>query len=314
MFSSKMRRFIPLRTIPEHGVLGITSPATTPDADKLHRGVLYLESLGYRVDVGQSCYKSEYYVAGDDDSRADEFMDFIKNPSIDGIICSRGGYGSMRLLPLLDYEVIKKMRKPLIGFSDITALQWGIFARCGLPSISGGMAATDMANTPMNKQFEKAFWRYINTGTFSYSMDYHTDEQRKMNGICLPGTVSLISKLLGSPFFPDVEKSIPVLEDVDEPTHKIEAYLMHLRLSGFFDRSEAVLMGQFLKTEREPYSSVPSLTEVFETVFKGSRCPNFTGIRYGHIPDKIPFPVGAPVLLSLGTKSTIQSTESIFEH
>lgn len=320
MSSRKRHSFIPLKNIPERGVLAVTSPATTPNTDNLERGVHYLESVGYRVEVGQSCYNTEYYVAGDDASRADELMRFIENPNIDAIICSRGGYGSMRLLPLLDYDLIKEKRKPLIGFSDITALQWGIYARCGLPSISGGMVATDMARIPVNQSFEEAFWQFLQTGTFSYhiSTNFLKNKQKvvpeSIKGICMPGTVSLISKLLGTPYMPKIDNPVYVLEDVDEPTHKIEAYLMHLLLGGLFNQSKAVVTGQFLKSEREPYPAVPSLSEVFETVFKGCRCPVFKGVSYGHIPGKIPFPVGAPVLLSLGIDNLIQSAESIFEY
>jgi len=247
MSSKKRHSFIPLRKLPKNGVLAVTSPATTPNADKLESGVRYLESLGYRVEVGQSCYNREYYVAGDDTSRADELMRFVEDPSIDGIICSRGGYGSMRLLPLLDYDLIKEKQKPLIGFSDITALQWGIYARSGLPSISGGMVATDMAGIPLNKAFEEAFWQFIQTGTFSYrvSNNFMKNKQKQVpesiKGFCMPGTVSLISKLLGTSYMPNVDNPVYVLEDVDEPTHKIEAYLMHLRLAGLFDQSKAVV-------------------------------------------------------------------------
>jgi len=318
MSSRKRHSFIPLKKIPENGVLGITSPATTPEADKLERGIRYLESLGYRIEVGPSCYKTEFYIAGDDTSRAAELMRFIDDPSIDGIICSRGGYGSMRLLPLLDYDLILEKRKPLIGFSDITALQWGLYARCRLPSISGGMVATDMARIPINEAFEEAFWQFMQTGTFSYSLSNNYRNHKKIDtrirGTCFPGTVSLISKLLGTPYIHSEDDPVYILEDVDEPTHKIEAYLLHLRFAGLFDQSQAVVMGQFLKTEHEPYPALPSLSEVFETVFKGCRCPIFEGTNYGHIPRKIPFPVGAPVLLSLGNDNIIQSTESIFEH
>jgi len=313
MYSEQKPDFIPLKRIPKNGVLAITAPATTPDEKDLNRGVSYLEKHGYRVEVGETCYKNHYYVAGDDQTRAFELMNFIDDDQIDGIICARGGYGSMRLLKLLDFDLFKEKRKPLIGFSDITSLQWAIYARCGLPTISAGMVATDMARLPMNKQFEEYFWKFLETGKVSWSLHHEQDREETITGLCFSGTVSLATKLLGSSYFPNTEHAIFVLEDVDEMTHKIEANLLQFNLAGLFEKANAVALGRFRKAETEQYPDVPPLDEVFNRVFQAYRKPLMRDVPYGHVDEKIPFPVGAPISLYLGSESYLESTESIFE-
>ena len=313
MYSEPTPDFTPLKPIPKQGVLAITSPATTPPAEDLERGVAYLESHGYRVEVGETCYKQHHYVAGEDQSRAFELMDFVSDGDIDAIICARGGYGSMRMLNLLDWQLFREERKPLIGFSDITALQWALYARSGIPSLSAGMVATDMARQPMNAQFETAFWELVESGRIRYPLPFQQDIPETVTGLCFAGTSSLATKLMGSSFFPDLKDAILVLEDVDEQTHKIEAYLLQMALAGLFERAQAVLLGRFRKAKTEQYPDVPELEQVFDRVFESFHKPLIRYVDYGHVDEKIPFPVGAPVSLSLGPESTIASTESIYE-
>jgi len=313
MFSEQIADFIPLKQIPKKAVFAVTAPATTPSPEHLQHGVSYLERLGHTVKVGDTCHNQHYYVAGDDQTRAYELMEFIDDPSVDAIICARGGYGSIRLLKFLDFELIREQRKPLIGFSDITALQWAIYARCGLPTISAGMVATDMARAPINKQFEERFWKFIESGKTEWKLNYSQSIQETLSGLCFTGTVSLATKLMGSSYFPDLDNAILMLEDVDEMTHKIEAYLLQMDLAGVFERSKAILLGYFRKAKNEQYPSVPPLESVFDRVFESYRKPLIKGIPYGHIDEKIPFPVGAPISLSLGPESYLKSTKSIFE-
>lgn len=103
MIYSQSTSFLPLRPIPKNGRLALTSPASTPDAEKLKRGIAYLEGRGYSVTVGQTCYSRTDYLAGDDAMRANELLDFIDDDSIDAIFCSRGGFGSMKILRMFDF-------------------------------------------------------------------------------------------------------------------------------------------------------------------------------------------------------------------
>jgi muramoyltetrapeptide carboxypeptidase len=313
MFSDRTKTFVPLNPIPKGATFGITAPATTPDPEKLNRGIEYLESCGYQVKVGETCHREEFYVAGPDEIRAYELMDMVEDPQVDAIICARGGYGSMRLIKLLDFQLFYEQRKPLIGFSDITALQWALYAQTGLPSLSAGMVATDMAREPFNDQWEEAYWKFLETGTVDYQLEHQQEDELTIQGLGLAGTSSVALKLLGSSYFPDPKDHILILEDVNEQTHKIEAYLLQFALAGLFDRAAAVITGIIRKAEEEEYPKVPDLDTVLDRAFQSTRTPVVPNLPYGHIDNKIPLPIGAPLSLSLGPQSTLKSTESIFK-
>ena len=301
------------RRLPANGTIAITSPATTPDATKLERGISYLESLGYRIVVGKSCTSKEEYLAGNDTLRAAELNDFFRDPGVDAIFCSRGGYGGMHLLPMIDYDAIRANPKLFCGFSDITALQWGIYAKCGLPSVSGAMVATDFGDLPMDPGMESQFWELIETGFTSISFDSIGTEKKSVpHGTLIAGTLAVAAKQMSSPFFPVLDNHIVVFEDVDEPIHKIEGYLRQLVLAGQLNHVEAIIFGEFTPPKNESFDEVPSLDKVLDRILSPLAIPYTRGIRYGHIKNKISLPVGVPISVSLGPVTQLRTTGSLY--
>ncbi|MDG5766085.1 LD-carboxypeptidase [Balneolales bacterium ANBcel1] len=346
-----------LRPLPDNGVIGIIAPSSPVDESRLERGVTYFEQLGYRTHVTASCYKREHYLAGDAQTRAAELMELIRNPSIDAVFFARGGFGSAAMLPLLDYDTIRASRKLLAGFSDITALQWGIYAQCGYPTVSAGMPATDFGKLSIDPFFEEQFWKFMKTGRVSCRVETavlqgyadgpgesadpaytagkgaqnpsqiieagekerydasHTNSPhiRKITGTLLPGTLSVASNLAGTPWFPSVKGSILLLEDVGESRHKIEGNLLQAKLGGWFDQCRAVLFGDFAPAEKETFPENPSIDQILKRTVGETGVPYASGMPYGHIDRKIPFPVGQEISLSLGRSVEISSTDSLFD-
>lgn len=309
--------FIQLRPIPKNGTIAITAPASMPDAEKLKRGLAYIEQRGYKVVVGESCSSQLDYLAGDDALRANELLDFIDDDSVDAIFCARGGFGSMKILRMLDYELIKEKRKLLVGFSDITSLLLAIYAETGVGGISGMMPAYDFHSKEIPKKEADLFWQLIETGKMKYESDakiskINTFEEQQFSGKLMAGTLSLITKLLGTKYFPDLKNSILVLEDVGEPTHKLESYLEHLSLSGTISDLKALILGTFIPAESEEYPILPSYDEVYKRVFRSYPRPILSGLNYGHIPNKISLPIGLPITVNLGTSLHISSNVNLF--
>lgn len=301
------------RRLPAHGTIAITSPATTPDSIKLEKGIRYLESLGYRIIVGKSCYSREEYLAGDDTLRATELNDFFRDSAVDAIFCSRGGYGGMHLLPMIDFEAIRSNPKLLCGFSDITALQWAIYSMCGLPSVSGAMVATDFGDLPIDPGMESQFWELIETGHTTISFDSNqSDKIGEYHGPSIAGTLAVAAKQMGSEYFPDLDQHIVVFEDVDEPIHKIEGYLRQLVLAGELHKVKAIIFGEFTSPKVESFDEVPSLDKVLDRIFTPLGIPYTRGIRYGHIKNKISLPVGVPISVSLGPVTQLRTTGSLY--
>lgn len=313
MSSNPKNEIIKPKRLPKNGVIAITAPATMPDEVKLNRGVSYLESLGYRVKVGKTCTSKLHYLAGDDHLRAKELVDFFENDEVDAIFCARGGYGGMHLLPLIDFNLIARSPKLFSGFSDITALEWALLAKCNMVTISGGMVATDMGIEAPSSEFEQQFWDFVDSGLVDVSFENSNPTKGFIEGNLLPGTLAVAAKQMGSPYFPDLQDSILLFEDVDEPRHKIEGYLRQFALSGAYEKSKAVVLGHFTPSG-ENENDVPTLTEIFERVFNRYGIPYASGINYGHVENKITLPVGVPISLSLGPTTRIRSTGSIYQN
>lgn len=303
---------MPLNRLPKNGVIAITSPSSPVVPERLERGVAYLEGLGYRVEVAPSNYASDHYFAGGIRDRAAELNRLFADPNIDAIICGRGGFGSMYLLPYLDYAAISQSSKLFIGFSDITALQWGIWAKTKMPTLSAGMLATDMANEPVNADFEAAFWEVVESGSCRYELP-SSSVSKKIEGLALPGTVAVAAKMIGTEWFPDLSDTILILEDVDEPMHKVDGYLGQFRMAGFFDQAAGTVLGTFSPVEKEPYPSVPKLDDVINRIFDGIQPPLARHMQYGHIKQKIAVPCGLPICVSLGEQSVMYNPTSLYD-
>ncbi len=306
---------IKLRPLPENGTIGIMAPSSPIEPQRLENGIAYFKKRGYRVIVKPSCHARDNYLAGSAMDRASELMDLVNDSSVDVIFFARGGFGSSAMLPLLDFDAITSARKLMIGYSDITALEWGIYAQTGLPSLSTGMPATDFYMHPVHPDFEKSFWDFMQTGKVNYNLKVPANRKSgEVRGIALPGTLSVAAKLAASPFFPDLNNAIPILEDVDEPRHKTEGYLWQAKLAGWFEASNAVIFGSFSPPEQETFGDVPSMEKILDRLLKDTDLPVVRDVPYGHIDHKIPFPLGVELFISFGNTVKITSTDSIFDN
>ncbi len=312
--SSESNREVPkLKRLPSGGTIGIFSPSSPVESEKLERGVKYLESLGYKTHLTPSCSLEDDYIAGSGKERASDLMSLVSDPKIDAVFSTRGGFGSIMMIPHLDYDEIRRQRKLILGFSDVTAIHWAIWCKAKLPAISAGMVGTDLAKIERNPMFEENFWKLLESGEINFRQDHTQEKKEQFNGFSLPGTMSVGAMLLGSSYFPDTSGSVMILEDVFEPRHKVEAYLQQYRLAGVFDNISGMVLGEFTPAEVEEYPKIPSYEKIFDRTFSGIDAPVVQNFPYGHIPQKTALPVGAKVTLSLGPESYLKSQESIFE-
>jgi muramoyltetrapeptide carboxypeptidase len=305
---------IKLRPLPEKGTIGITAPSSPIEPGRLEKGVAYFEKRGYRVIVKPSCQARDNYLAGSAEDRARDLMQLVVDPDVDLIFFARGGFGSSAMLPLLDYDAIRSARKLMIGYSDITALEWGIYAQTGVPSLSTGMPATDFYTDTVHPEFEKAFWDFMQTGVIDYNLSVPASRSSgEVRGVAMPGTLSVAAKQAGSPYFPDLSGTIPILEDVGEPRHKTEGYLWQAKLAGWFSVANAVVFGSFTPPDTETFDDVPSMEKVLDRLLMDTKLPIVRDVPYGHIDHKIPFPLGVELSISFGKTVRITSSDTIFD-
>ena len=281
--------------------IGVVAPSSPFPVAQLQPGMAYLRSLGYEVKEGEALYKRERYLAGDDRDRADDLMRMFRDPEVEAIFVARGGYGSARLLELLDFDIIRAHPKILVGFSDTTALQLGLFARTGLVTFSGLTLCGDVLDTGFDAYTEAALWEALVEDHFAPISGLSILREGNCRGRLLGGCLSLVASLVGTPFMPDLTGAVLVLEDVNEPLYKIDRLLNQLRMAGVFDMLAGVIMGNFRGCEEEEEKG--TLEDVFQGLREATICPLLCGLPYGHGPARRLLPIGLPVRVSGETLS-----------
>ena len=296
-----MPQIVKPRKLTPNATIGIISPASPMVPEKLEMGVRYLENLGYRVEIGKAVHKTDGYLAGSDEERIADLEQMFARKDIDAIFCSRGGYGTPRLLHKINYDLIRQNPKIFVGYSDLTALQLAIFAKTGLVTFSGPMVAVELANG-IKPQTEDNFWRTITSaeplGTLRPLLNNLTALNRH-NGVgpILPGCLSVIAGIAGTEFFPRQEGCVLLFEDVGENPYRIDHYLAQLQNAGVLAGLGGAIAGQF--SDCLPSDDTPSWTidEILRDYFADASYPTITGFDYGHDSIKYTIPVGVPVRL-----------------
>lgn len=285
------------------GTIAVTAPASPiRDREKLARGLTYLESCGYRLVLGESLHTADGYLAGSDAARADELNRFFADPTIEAIFCARGGYGTMRLLELLDWDTSARNPKIFVGFSDITALQWALYVRAGIPSISGPMVGVDFAD-PAHEQIS-LFWSLLSEPLPERTL-WHGKRNDQLSpgcaeGMLFAGTLTLAAALCGTAFRPSAESAfVLLLEDIGEEPYRIDRMLCQLLLTDVLPRAAGLAFGAFTEdtTRATPTPKRPLETIFAEYVAKAGNPPAIMNVPYGHIRGKISVPVGLRVRL-----------------
>lgn len=279
-------------------LIGIVTPAS-PAAEpaRIERGVRYLESQGYRIQVGANVGKVFGYLAGTDEERAADLNAMFSNRHVKAIICVRGGYGTPRLLSLLDYRTIRRNPKILVGYSDITALQCALLKKCGLVTFHGPMAGVEMASE-FDPFSEELFWRLLTSPKRIGNIPLNTDSVTpygtgKAFGQILGGNLSLVISMLGTRWEPSFRHALLTLEEIGEEPYRIDRMMTHLLNAGVFARASGVLLGQFTNCiATDP--SKPSWTtpEVLADILARSGKPALANLPFGHVPRKITLPFG----------------------
>jgi len=295
-------------SLQRNDVVGLISPASpVVDVSKIERGIRYLESLGYRVAVGSHLNKTMGYLAGSDEERVKDIHAMFADRQVKAIVCLRGGYGTPRLLRTLDYKLIARNPKILVGFSDITALQLAIWAKCRLITFHGPMLGVEMAGG-MDSYTEEHFWRLLTSRRKPPGISFDAGETGTLHrgvadGRLLGGNLSLLVTLPGTEFLPDFRNAILFFEEVKEEPYRIDRMLIHLRNAGILAKVRGLLSGQFPDCiPGDP--GVPSRTidELLRELAGTSRVPFLANLPFGHLPRKITLPVGLRARLRAGAR------------
>lgn len=297
-------------------VIGVVAPASPMKHDRLENGIRYLERLGYKTKVGKAVYREHGYLAGRDRDRAEDLNRMFRDPRVNAIFCIRGGYGTPRLLPLLDYDAIRAHPKIFVGYSDITAVQLAMLQRTGLVTFSGPMVASEMGKG-IDPFTEENFWRMVTHPepfgemTRPAAGRYDLITRGSAAGPIIGGCLSLVVSLVGSPYFPETSGSIFCVEEIGEAPYRIDRMLAQLREAGILKNIAGFVLGQMndcVPTDNEPSQTLDDLMRDF---IKPLKIPAIAGLDYGHVDVKHTLPFGVRAELSArGTQSKLKIVES----
>jgi len=281
---------VPARLSPGD-TIGIAAPAGPFDHQTFERGVRVLKDMGFEVFVPPGLIEASGYLAGPDLHRAEFVNQLFADSSIDAIICARGGYGSLRILPLLDYATIANNPKVFIGFSDITALLTVLFNRCGLV-IFHGPVVTSLADA--SAQTGRCLMQVVSSDIqLNYPLPHgRTVKPGSAAGIVCGGNLTTLCHLVGTPFAPDFNDKIMFLEDRAEAPYRIDRMLAHMKLAGCFEGLAGIVLGSF-----ENCGPMQDVIRIVADAFADKSIPILAGLDAGHGQNNLTLPFGIPAVL-----------------
>jgi muramoyltetrapeptide carboxypeptidase len=285
--------------------IGIVAPASNVyELEDIQIGKETIEALGFRVVLGANIKKQYGYLAGSDAERAADVNEMFSRSDVDGIICLRGGWGCMRMLPLLDYEMIRKNPKVIMGYSDITSLLLAIYKHSGVVTFHGPVVLSTFSDYTM-EYMTRAILSNATIGAVKNPVSREKVEKDnrilklgkgKGTGPLVGGNLSLVVSSLGTPFEVDLRGKVLFLEEVGEEPYRVDRMLTHLWLTGKLQELAGLIIGKL--TDCKPsdykpgYSQTLSVEEILRTRIEPLGIPALYGMMIGHIKDKVTVPLG----------------------
>ena len=285
--------------------IAVAAPAGPVDPESLEAGRQSLEGLGFEVVYRDDILDRDGYLAGSDDRRAAELMEFIRDPEVDAIVCARGGYGCHRILDALDPREFRAASKPLVGYSDVTTLLLWQRKHAGLLGIHGPMFEKKDA---LQGESGSALVRVLQgTGP----LPRYEGETRVAGwgeGRLVGGSLSVCVASLGTPWELDTRDAILMLEDITELPYRIDRMLQQLRAAGKLDRVAGIGLGGFTECDDARYPEW-TVDRLFDEVFGDLGVPVVQGLPFGHGVVNRPWPFAGRAALD-GARGELELLES----
>lgn len=289
----------------------ISASGATP-SEKLPRAIASVEKLGFKVVTGETCHARHGYLGGSDELRAAEVNQMFQDPTIDGIFCIRGGYGATKILPLLDFEMIKENPKVFAGYSDVTALHIAFNQKCGFVTYHTPMPSTEFIQSDMDDYTWEYFINSVmDTGKSGYFLE--NPPKQKMTtlvegdarGKLIGGNLTLVTASLGTEYEIDTKDKILFLEDIDESEQRVDRMLTQLKLAGKFDEVAGILLGAWTNCGPEnpgqPEDSL-SLQTIFNEILVPFNKPILMDLACGHCLPTMALPLGRTIAFNAETQ------------
>lgn len=301
-------------------VIGIVAPASPPpQPEEIDLAIARIQELGFKPKLAQHARARLGFLAGPDRDRAADLMRMFTERKVKAILCVRGGYGTARLLPLLDYQMIRRNPKIFVGHSDVTALLCALQSNAGLVTFHGPMLTGTFARPNLTSFTLHSFMRTLTTpaapGSICQGYNGRTvDVLREgvAHGVLIGGNLSVLCTLVGTRYQPVFKNRILFFEDVGEPPYKFDRMLTHLLNSGLLQQVAGVAVGLNRRC-RDPRRHKTkeyrqTLYDVLRERLVPLNVPVVAGLPFGHTRFNATIPVGIQATLD-ATKGDLVVTE-----
>jgi len=279
--------------------VGLIAPGSSVSPEKFERALSNMTALGLKVKYTAAAQHKHGHLAAPDSERLADFHNMVSDKTVDAIWCLRGGYGCTRLLPQIDYKLIKKNPKIIIGYSDITALLLAIQRKSKLIGFHGPVATsifTEYAQQQLKATLIDGKQNHVIKGG---QFDYPSEVIRpgKVTGCLIGGNLSLLAAMSGTDFEMKVKNKIVFIEDVGEQPYRIDRMLTQLRQSGGLHKAAGIALGVFEGCEAKAGSNSLSLIDTLKDRLFDLGIPVYYGLPFGHVDNQCTLPVGIKVEL-----------------
>ncbi len=283
--------------------IGLIAPGSFIDEGELKESIQNLELLGFKVVYTKNILARDGYLAGTDEQRASDVNEMFSRKDVNGIVAARGGYGCTRILQMLNYEIIKSNPKVLIGYSDITALLYGIYKETNLVCFHGPVGISTF------NDFSLCYFKDVLIYPHDKLTFYNAHEENKddlykpvtirggkAKGKLVGGNLSLVVSVIGTQYDIDTNGKIIFLEEVGEEPYRVDRMLTQMIEAGKFEKAAGIALGVFSGCKTKPdKSGVSNSFSVLEVLFNRLfplNIPVVYGMSYGHITNKFTIPFG----------------------
>jgi muramoyltetrapeptide carboxypeptidase len=268
--------------------IGVVAPASGAESQRVEKGMARLQSSGFEPRLFPYQEGPRHYLAGSDVQRAQAFMSAYLDPTVDAVWCLRGGFGCARILDHLDFTALLAIAKPVIGFSDVTALLLTLTARLKQVTFHAPVV-TQMGDLPA--QICEQVTATLSGAARRVKLTAQKKIYRggKAQGTLMGGNLATLCSLIGTPYCPDLNGAILFLEDVGEPPYRLDRMMNQLHQSGLLKGIKGLVLGDFgLSTERDRNAAQNLWQEVASRI----EGPVIEGLPCGHFGSNLCIPIG----------------------
>jgi muramoyltetrapeptide carboxypeptidase len=281
-------------------VVGVVAPAGPIEADRLQAGVAVLEEFGLQPRVGPAVLERRGHLAGSDEARLADLRAMLADPEVRAVFCARGGYGSQRIVPALDLAVLRDDPKPIVGYSDVTALLAAVVGH-GVAAFHGPMVATDLARG-LTIRSRSWLWSVLSDPDVRLEAPVPVAVRPgRARGRLVGGCLSVLVTTLGTPWAIDATDAVLFLEDVNEWPYRIDRLLLQLRQSRVLERVAGVVFGTMMTCQS---AHGVAAVDVIREAFADASFPVGFGLPSGHdravsAVENLALPLGTTVELDV---------------